>query len=252
VVLLTGSSGSLGSHTLAELASSKEVAKVICLLRKGAGGSTTTGHDHKSVLESRGIQLSGEQWAKATIRECDPTKENFGLPDAIYAELAESVTHVLHAAWPMNFHMRLSSFTYQFDFLNNLLRLTLSRNTVLPCQKTRFVFISSIAALANIGLASPGQIIPEASLQVGKSACGIGYPDANLVCEKILEEAAQLHAAGIEFSIIRCGQLAGSKMTGAWNTNEQIPMLVKTSQTMGIMPELNGVIHPIRLTINAC
>lgn len=252
VVLLTGSSGSLGSHVLAELASSKEVAKVICILRKGAGGSTTTGQDHKSVLESRGIQLSGEQWAKTTIQECDPTKENLGLPGDVYTTLAESVTHVLHAAWPMNFHMRLSSFTYQFEFLNNLLRLTLSRSTAISRQKTRFVFISSIAALANLGLASPGQIIPETSLQVGESACGIGYADAKLVCEKILEEAAQVHAARLEFSIVRCGQLTGSKKTGAWNTNEQIPMLVKTAQTMGIMPELHGVIHKSHFTMIIC
>jgi UDP-glucose 4-epimerase len=250
VVLLTGSSGSLGSHVLAELASSNEVAKVICLLRKGAGGSTTTGQDHKFNLESRGIKLLDGTWTKITMQECDQTKEDLGLPEQVYTEVAESVTHVLHAAWPMNFHMHLSSFTYQFDFLNNLLRLALSRNTVVPRQKTRFMFISSIATLANLGVASPGQIIPEASLHVSESACGIGYADAKLVCEKILEEAAQLHATKLEFSIVRCGQLAGSKITGAWNTNEQIPMLVKTSLSLGIMPELRGVLCIFPLTIN--
>ncbi|KAL7941141.1 acetyl-CoA synthetase-like protein [Trichoderma barbatum] len=241
VVLLTGSSGGLGSHALAQLAKSSEVAKVVCLLRKRPGtvispipGSAKV---DRSALEAKGIVLAEAEWAKVTALEVDPSANNLGLPPMVYGMVSKTVTHVLHAAWPMNFHMQLPSFAYQFSFLKNLLQLSVEAP-----QKVRFLFISSISALAKLGLVNPGQSIPEAPLDVESAACGIGYADAKLACEKILEEAASLYSSTLEVSIIRCGQLTGSRKTGAWNVIEQIPMLVRTSQGLGILPTIKGTV----------
>ncbi|KAL7916733.1 acetyl-CoA synthetase-like protein [Trichoderma velutinum] len=241
VVLLTGSSGGLGSHALAQLAKSPEVAKVVCLLRKRPGtvispipGAVKV---DRSALLSKGIELADEEWAKVTALEIDPSAINLGLPPMVYGMVSKTVTHVLHAAWPMNFHMRLPSFAYQFSFLKNLLQLAVEAP-----QKVRFQFISSISALALLGLVNPGQSIPEAPLDVESAACGVGYADAKLACEKILEEAASLYSSTLEVSIVRCGQLAGSRKTGAWNVMEQIPMLIRTSQGLGILPTIEGTV----------
>lgn len=240
VVLLTGSSGSLGSYALAELAKSPHVAKVVCLLRKRPGSviNPTPGGSKvdKASLVAKGIELSESEWTKITALEIDPTADNLGLPPMVYAMVSKTVTHVLHAAWPMNFHMRLPSFDYQFAFLKNLLQLSVEAP-----QKVRFLFISSISVLAKMGLDNPGHSIPEIPLDVERAACGIGYADAKLVCEKMLEEASSLYGNALEVSIARCGQLTGSRKTSAWNVIEQIPMLIRTSQSLGILPTIQGV-----------
>ena len=44
---------------------------------------------------------------------------------------------------------------------------------------------------------------------------------------------------------LRVGQVAGSATTGAWNTTDWVPILVKSSVGMGMLPSLTGVrFHP--------
>ncbi|EGR49698.1 uncharacterized protein TRIREDRAFT_59690 [Trichoderma reesei QM6a] len=241
VVLLTGSSGGLGSHALGKLAESTQVAKIVCLQRKRPGTVINpipgAAKVDRASIEAKGIKLTDDQWAKITALEIDPTIDNLGLPAMVMGMVSKTVTHILHAAWPMDFHMRLPSFGYQFSYLKNLLRIA-----VQAPQKVRFLFVSSISALAKLGLITPGRPIPEEPLDVESAACGIGYADAKLVCEKILEEAASLYNSNVEVVIARCGQLSGARKTGAWNVSEQIPMLIRTSQGLGILPILEGTV----------
>jgi aryl carrier-like protein len=143
VVLLTGSSGSLGSHCMADLARSSQVSEIVCLIRTGKGGTSFDGdYNQRAVLRSRGIDLSEKEWSKLSLLACDPTSNLFdtvayrgfkvtrlstpsaaidfscisvsgGLSEEHHASLARRVTHIVHAAWPTDFHRRLSSFRYQ-------------------------------------------------------------------------------------------------------------------------------------------
>ncbi|GKT46887.1 adenylate-forming reductase Nps11 [Colletotrichum spaethianum] len=241
VVLLTGSSGSLGSHCLADLARRKGVKRIICLIRKDKGTNAPPppggGPFDRKVLKVRGLELTEEEWSKIVTLEVDPTAERLGLMPMVYAAMQERVTHVIHAAWPMNYLIRLRSFQYQFKFLRSLIEFAAEgpSNT-----KRRFIFISSIAAVARVGLSNAGSVIPEAPVFPEDAACGIGYADGKLVCEKILEQAAQTYAGELEITSIRCGQIAGAKLTGVWNANEQIPMLLKSAQSIGYLPQLPG------------
>ncbi|KAK4112265.1 gluconate kinase [Canariomyces notabilis] len=241
VVLLTGSSGSLGSHCLADLARRPEVKKVICLIRKEKGTNAPPmpggGQFDRNILKSRGLELSEEEWAKVATLEVDPTAEKLGLIPMVYAAMQGMVTHVVHAAWPMNYLIRLRSFQYQFKFFQNLLDFAAQNSRG---AKRRFIFISSIAVAARVGLSKNGCAVPETPLSPAESACGIGYADGKLVCEKILERAAEAYASQLEAVSIRCGQLTGATNTGVWNANEQIPMLVKTAKSIGSFPQLHG------------
>ncbi|KAF7554687.1 hypothetical protein G7Z17_g2694 [Cylindrodendrum hubeiense] len=240
VVVLTGSSGSLGSHVLAKLVRSPNVKRVVVLLRKSKGASASDGQQYdRSSLKTRGITLSEDEWSKITSLQVDPTKEKLGLDEVIFKGLQENVTQVIHAAWPMNYLIRLPSFQYQFKFLQNLLELATggSGNT-----KRRFVFISSIAAVAKIGLASGGRMISESPVDPVDAACGIGYADGKLVCEKILEQAASKFADKLEITYVRCGQITGARETGVWNSAEQIPMLLRSAQSIGSLPQLQGTL----------
>jgi nucleoside-diphosphate-sugar epimerase len=242
VVLLTGSSGSLGSHCLADLVRSPQVKHVVCLIRKGKGGTATSatanGEYDKSTITSRGLELLEDQWSKISALEIDPTADILGLNETDYKRLQERVTHVIHAAWPMNYLIRLPSFQYQFKFLQNLLQLAAQGSNT---TRRRFVFISSIASVAKLGLASGGQIIQEAPVNPVDTACGIGYADGKLVCEKILEQAVAAYGGQLEVTSIRCGQITGARKTGVWNSLEQVPIILRSAQNVGALPQLSGV-----------
>ncbi|KAH6896732.1 hypothetical protein B0T10DRAFT_602160 [Thelonectria olida] len=240
VVVLTGSSGSLSSHILADLARSPNVKRVVLLLRKGKGSPAVNPQKFdKSSLEAKGISLSDEEVAKISALQVDPTADQLGLDAMFYMGLQQNATHIIHAAWPMNYLIRLPSFQYQFKFLQNLLQLATGGNGT---TKRRFVFISSIAAVAKTGLSSGGKLIPEAPADPADAACGIGYADGKLVCEKILERAASTFAGQLETTYVRCGQMTGARETGVWNSGEQIPMLLRTAQSVGALPKLTGTL----------
>jgi hypothetical protein len=40
---------------------------------------------------------------------------------------------------------------------------------------------------------------------------------------------------------VRLGQIAGSKLDGFWNSSEHIALLLKSSQTLNVLPDLDGV-----------
>ena len=46
---------------------------------------------------------------------------------------------------------------------------------------------------------------------------------------------------GLECTSLRIGQVCGSKSTGAWGTTEWVPILVKSSTALGMLPNLDGV-----------
>ncbi|CAN8103575.1 unnamed protein product [Discula destructiva] len=233
VVLLTGSSGSLGSHILASLGRSSQVKQVVIVLRKGASAFD------KAALASKGLVLTEEESSKISTVELDPTAAQLGLVDADYKALQSNITHIIHAAWPMNYLTRLSSFQYQFKFLKSLLQLGIS---TAENRKRRFVFISSIATVAKIGLAGGGTPILEEAVDPLHAACGVGYADGKLVCEKLLEQAASLYDGQLEVTYVRCGQMTGARKTGWWNSAEQVPMLLRTAQSLGSLPILPGTL----------
>ncbi|PWY91662.1 polyketide synthase [Aspergillus sclerotioniger CBS 115572] len=240
VVLLTGSTGSLGSHCLAHLVQSPQVRQVICVLRTGQAASLSVGkHAYRDQLQAKQIPLSEDEWAKVTLLECDPTDARLGLGDEEYTALQNRITHVIHAAWPMDFRPGLSSLGDQFQFLRHLLLLASSGGL-----RRRFLFVSSIAAVAQRGLtpAHAGELIEEASMSPTESATGLGYADGKIVCEKILERAAAAYRDELEITIVRGGPIVGSRATGIWTTKEVVPMMLRSSLSLGKLPQLRGTL----------
>lgn len=245
VVLLTGSSGSLGAHCVAELARRSDVARILCVVRKERGTNAQPmpggGPFDRRLLTSRGLALDDAAWAKLATVEVDPAAPQLGLGPLAHAALRSRVTHVVHAAWPMNYLLPLRAFRPQFAFLRSLLELVAGGGA--GRGTPRFVFVSSIAAAARLGLGGPaGQPIPEAPVPLEDAACGVGYADGKLVCEAILQEAAKAFAGRLEVTSVRCGQMTGARHSGVWNEKEQIPMLLKTGQNIGHLPRLSGTL----------
>ena len=243
VVLLTGSTGSLGSHLLAHLATMPTVARIICLNREPLNGKRSDPRERLvRAVESKDISLPNSAWSKIDVTQTDLAAPFLGLSKAKYDSICTQVTHILHNAWPMDFNRHLPSFTTQFRTLQTLVQLTVLASTFRPTtHRPKLLFVSSIAVVGQYPNVHHERIIPEISMIDGSCTNDFGYARAKLVCEKIVENAARIHGDRIETAYVRVGQMAGAESSGFWSTAEHFPALVKSSQLVGALPSLQGV-----------
>lgn len=237
-VLLTGATGSLGSHLVAHLAELPNVKKVICLNRHSSTEATIR---QQQALQSRGLSLSSAALSKIKALETDTSKPLLGLPRSEYDSLAQTITHIIHNAWPMSISRPIHAFEPQFKTMRQLLDLAVSTTPHRPrTSQTSFQFISSIATVGHYPLVHGTALVPEERMGV-ESALPNGYGDAKLVCERMLESTLQAHAAPFRAMAVRIGQIAGSTTSGYWNSVEHLAALIKSAQTLRCLPDLHGV-----------
>lgn len=248
VILLTGSTGSLGCFLLARLAQDSNINKVICLNRPRSN-SVNVHQRQMDLMAKRGISLSAEAWKKVVLHGVDMGREDFGLEDEEFDDLL-SVTHIIHNAWPVDFNRNLSSFEPHVKALANLVRLSILSSGSRPegSAPTRMLFTSSIAVAGRFPDLNPkGPLeVPEVALEAINSA-EFGYPEAKWVCEALLVAAEELYGDGssegeplMHGSIVRIGQMTGPEGSGAWNESEHFPIIVSTSQRLRALPAIDG------------
>lgn len=226
-VLLTGSTGSLGSYMLHFLINAPDVAKVICLNRSEDGG-------HSRQLESSQERGLSTDFAKVTFLHADLSKPDLGLATADFASLRETDC-IVHNAWPVNFNLTVESFEGHIRGVRHLIDVALS-----AARNTSVVFVSSIATVSNW---SSKCNIPESYLPDLKLA-GKGYGESKLASSHILHAAAE--HAGIPTAIIRLGQVGGpTTQAGQWNRREWLPTIVESSVKLGVLPDSLGSMAPI-------
>ncbi|KAI0535245.1 hypothetical protein GGR58DRAFT_479703 [Xylaria digitata] len=96
-VIVTGATGSLGSHLVANLAGRADVARVICLNRRNRLEITATDRQLQA-LEQKGISLPRSTLDKLCVFETDLSKPHLGLSDEEYSYILDNVTHIIHNA----------------------------------------------------------------------------------------------------------------------------------------------------------
>ncbi|KUI60245.1 Conidial yellow pigment biosynthesis polyketide synthase [Cytospora mali] len=249
-VLITGATGSLGSHLLQYFAELSSVKTVICLNRKSSTEAITR---QRQALKSRGIELNPEALSKLQVLQTDTSKPKLGLLTKEYDDLVSSVTHIVHNAWPMSITRAVDGFELQFKAMRNLLEL--ARDAYM-CQNlsTRpiaFQFISSIATVGLHPLRSGEALVPEESMEV-ESVLPNGYGDAKLVCERMLQETLQRSPQAFHPMAVRIGQIAGSRTSGYWNPVEHLACILKSSHTIRLLPDLKGTLSWCPVNDVAC
>ncbi|KAJ3842699.1 putative aminoadipate reductase [Lentinula raphanica] len=228
VVLLTGSTGNLGAQLLEMLLSNEAVARVYTLNRPAAKASML--ERHRERFEDKALDTSLLQSEKLVFLEGETSKPNLGLADSIYKELQESLTHVIHNAWRLDFNLSLASFEPHIRGTRHLVDLALScRNSA----SLRFLFTSSIASTLSWDYKKGPY--PEEVVMDPKYAVGGGYGESKYVCERILQKS------GLLASSFRIGQISGGKPNGAWATSDWLPMIIKSSVTLNMLPKAIGV-----------
>ena len=246
VVVLTGSTGNLGAHLLAQLTTLDNVNRIVCLLRHQLSPSTADIDNlverQSDALKGRRIQLSKTGWSKVQFLPWNVDEDFLGLGQDGFQSLASQVTHVFHGAWPMDFNLKLSSFEPQIKAVRGLVELCRAAHRRRPDVRPRFVLASSIAVVGQyFKVSSSGAIVPEALMDDSLATLPLGYAEAKWCCEKVIESAHASIPHEMESVILRIGQLSGSQTTGFWSEKEHIAAFVKACQDVQAMPNLQGV-----------
>jgi nucleoside-diphosphate-sugar epimerase/aryl carrier-like protein len=234
-IILTGSTGSLGSYILDDLLRNPQVAKVYCFNRSEDALSR-----QRQGFEERGLQTSLlDDPKKVEFLHVHFGAMQFGLGDKRYDELLATVDIIIHNAWKVNFNHPVSSFEDPHlkgvrGFINFSLKSRYSAH---------LAFISSVSTIGAWKPANGVTAVPEVPMESVDVVLEQGYGESKFVAERMCVEASR--KAGVPTSILRVGQIAGpDTWLGMWNPQEWLPSLVKTSKATGKVPlDLGG--YPI-------
>ncbi|KAF8549634.1 NAD(P)-binding protein [Imleria badia] len=210
VVLLTGSTGGLGSFLLSQLLQNPRVQRV--------------------AFVDKGLSVDLLSSEKLVYVEADASLDHCGVSPELYEEIRDSVTIIIHNAWRLDFNLSLVSFEPNIKATRNLVDLALDAKYR---RLLRFVFTSSIGT-AQSWDRTKGTFPEELQLDPS-TAVGSGYGESKYVCERIIAKS------GLRSTSLRIGQIAGGP-NGSWATTDWVPIIVKSSIALGSLPNSTGVV----------
>ncbi|KAL1871078.1 putative NRPS-like protein biosynthetic cluster [Diaporthe australafricana] len=217
-VILTGSTGTIGTHLLNTLLSRPGIGHIICLNRSEDGGKAA----QQARFTTAGLDAT-ELATRVTFLRADLSAPLLGLEPATYTDLRARAGLIIHNAWAVNFNLGLAAFRPHLAGLVNLLTLC----AALDSPRGGLVFISSVSAAGGTSAA------PEAIMRSLDAPHGNGYARSKLLGELLCDAAAR--RLGVPVTVARVGQVAGAVMQrpgdgGAeWNRAEWLPSLVISS-----------------------
>ncbi|KAJ7731262.1 acetyl-CoA synthetase-like protein [Mycena metata] len=226
VVLLTGSTGGLGTHLLQILLNLASVRRVYAFNRRSR---FPLAERQKAAFLDRRLDAEILSSDKLVYLEGDAAIPTLGLPLDVWTEVRDTITVVIHNAWMLDFNKTLSSFEPHVKATRNLIDLARQGAGV------RFMFTSSVGT--GLGWDATRGPFPEELQPTADAAVGSGYGESKYVVERILA------ASGLEATSFRIGQITGSSSSGAWATTDWVPALVKSSIALGNFPsDPSGVV----------
>ncbi|TVY44181.1 Non-canonical non-ribosomal peptide synthetase [Lachnellula subtilissima] len=222
-VILTGSTGSLGSYLLDTLLSKKHITRVFCLNR-------STNGEERQIKGNKTRELQTD-WTSQRVEflHADLSKPMLGLDQDTYKLLLQQTTHIIHNQWQVDFNLTLSSFEPHIHGVRNLVDFSLAT----PNNASIF-FISSVGIVNN---QRTNASIPEALLTDFSVTEG-GYGSSKLVSELMLSEA--FIRSKVKSSVCRVGQISGpvEVQSGMWNKHEWLPSIIASSKHLGMLPSI--------------
>lgn len=229
-VALTGSTGSLGTHLLRALLDDPEIKKIYCLNRSAKGRER-----QEESFTCRGLQ-GNLDLPKVEFIEVNYGENQLGLPDQQFKEIVSTVDVIFHSAWKVDFNHSIESF--EPVHIRGVRKLV--DWSIWSSRLPHIVFISSISSIGNWRNVYHDKSVSEVHVSSHHVAQETGYGESKHVSECILSVASE--KCGVPVSILRVGQIAGPvapekiAVTGVWNMEEWFPSLLKTSQSLGCLP----------------
>ncbi|KAI1416212.1 putative polyketide synthase [Hypoxylon sp. FL1857] len=238
-VLITGATGGLGSHLVAKALARTGVTRVVCLNRRN--NKQDARERQKQSLLQKGTGVSPDDvMDRIDVIETDLSKPNLGLSEEAYDSLCGSVTHIVHNAWLMHSKWPVKRFEPQLRIMANMIGLARDISTRRGSDTpVTFEFVSSIATVGHHPLWTGRPVVPEERVPI-ESVLPTGYGDAKYICERLLDATLHHYPSRFRVAAVRLGQIAGSSLNGYWNHAEHVFFLIKSSQTLGALPDFDG------------
>ncbi|XPS74039.1 hypothetical protein M3J07_006154 [Ascochyta lentis] len=195
-ILLTGTTGAIGSHMLDTFLSRPEIVHVYCLNRSADAQDRQT-----KTNEARGLRTSFPP-ARVTFLNGDLARPNFG--------------------------SRLIPTT---SFSNKSRTWCTMRGPVRSKANSSIQFLSSISSVFNY----PEETVPEDIVFDTLTPSATGYGQSKHIAERLLDHAAKklgIHATAVRIGQVA----GAARTAGGWNWQEWVPSLVTTSAFMGVLP----------------
>ncbi|CAE6377688.1 unnamed protein product [Rhizoctonia solani] len=167
-VVVTGTTGALGSHLLAYLLNSDKVDKVWAINRRSHKGDVKERQFTSFKDKLLDLNLLGSGKLRFLDTNCEDSK--LGLCDEMYNEIRAEATLIIHNAWKVNFNHDLQSFEPNIRSARNLLDLAFHSNA--PTGLPRFAFPSSITVA---GFACHGKRLNEVPVALEDAVTSGGY-----------------------------------------------------------------------------
>ncbi|KAI8950517.1 hypothetical protein F4801DRAFT_343559 [Xylaria longipes] len=221
-VLLTGSTGTLGTSILHALLRHPGVRHVFCLNRSADGGRAA--QLERFAASGLGIDILDN--SRVTFLRADLTDPMLGLDEETYTALRARVGLLIHNAWPVNFNLTLQAFRPLLVGLVNLFKFAAGAAP----RTLRTFFISSVSAVFGNGPAAAEETVAgESESESFATSLSNGYARSKRLAELLCDAAAR--QLRIPVTVLRIGQVAGSTaQRGAiWNRSEWLPSLVISS-----------------------
>ncbi|EED77747.1 predicted protein, partial [Postia placenta Mad-698-R] len=242
VVLVTGTTGSLGCHLLALLVADPKVGRVYAFNRP-AKSQMPLRERQKLALADRGLDACIVDLEKVVLLEGSLTSGNLGLEEIMYEKVASPSTNNLYTAWRVDFVINLESFEDSIAGVRRLVDFALT--SPLP-QPPRVLLESSIGVFQSSSVTSD-VVFTEGPIEPDLAA-GTGYGESKWVSEQILYAAAT--KASLNTLVVRVGQVCGG-LDGVWNVHEWFPTLVQSAPRLQCFPDDNKEVNWVPVEIAA-
>jgi len=230
IVVLTGSTGSLGTYLLEALLMCPDISHIYTLNRR---------KNAKDIYQAKS-KASGfpfhQHEGRVSFLHAVLDQPHLGLDEATYEVLRIRTTLFIHNAWPVNFLLPFKAFRPHFDGLTNIFRMASSRP-----DPPKLLYISSMSSVARLQHPTVAHAIPEEIVRDFHAPYPMGYAKSKFFSELLCDTASR--TLGIPTSFARVGQIAGpvnGPKIGPWNTSEWLPSLIITSISLGSIPESLG------------
>ncbi|HEV7649883.1 MAG TPA: amino acid adenylation domain-containing protein [Actinophytocola sp.] len=225
-VLLTGTTGFLGSYLLRELLATTD-AVVHCLVR-AEDADAALARIQANARHYFGDDLAAHRVGGRIVGLAgDLERPLLGLSEEDFDRLARTVDVIHHPGGRVNFiypysHMRPAN----VDGTREIIRMA-GRYRNVPVHYT-----STMAVVAGFGTAGVRHV-DEDTPAAYADHLSVGYVESKWVAEALLHNASR---RGLPVAIYRAADIAGDRVTGAWNTATEMCAMKKFVVDTGTAP----------------
>ncbi|GAA5046551.1 hypothetical protein GCM10023318_12080 [Nocardia callitridis] len=231
-VLLTGATGFLGVHLLAELLAAT-TARVWCLVR-----ADDDEHAHKRLLRAVQKFRVAEDLPRARVIALagDLAAPRFGLDEATYTRLAQNLDTIHHNGARVN-HIEPYSRLRAANVLGTAEILRLA--TTGPLKSVHFVSTANAVIPASAG---PNFLGREDAVVAVDDVSANGYVTSKAVAEHLVRQAAE---RGVPTTIYRPGLICGDPNTGVNSTDDSFWNMIRAAAILGLAPDTGDAGIPL-------